>query len=111
MTPPEALGILSFSSGKGHLPVYSSNQLGPDLSPIPFKDVMIWVQAHSVFSKAAVLRQVRVAKLFAIWDYEGKLKSGGWSHAQSLQILKAWLSAPLAKMLRRFPSLSLMLSC
>jgi hypothetical protein len=100
--PPEARGVLSSSTGHALLPVYSSNQLGPDLSLIPFKDVLIWVQAYSVFSKVPVLRQVRVAELFAIWDYEGKLESGSWGRAHSLRILKARLSAPPAKMLRCF---------
>jgi hypothetical protein len=51
------------------------------------------------------LQQVRLAELFAIWDYEGKLKSVGWSHAQSLSVLKACLLAPPAKMLRCFAQL------
>ena len=38
----------------------------------------------------------------AIWDYEGKLESRGWSQEQSLRILQAWLLSPLGKMLRRF---------
>jgi hypothetical protein len=63
---------------------------------------MIWVQACSVFSKAVVLWQVRVAELFGIWDYEGKLKPGGWSRVQSLQTLKAWRLVPPAKMLQCF---------
>ena len=100
MTPPGVLCVLSSSSGNGHLPVYSSDELGPNLSTVPFKYVMIWVQAHLVFSKALVLGQVRVPEVFGIWDYEGKLGSCGWSRAQSLRILMAWLSAPPAKMLR-----------
>jgi hypothetical protein len=55
-----------------------------------------------VFSKVIVLQQVRIAKLMAIWDYEGKLESGGWNRAQSLQTLKARLSASPAKMLLYF---------
>jgi hypothetical protein len=102
MILPEVRGVLSSSTGHALLPVYSSNQLGLDLPLIPFKDVLIWVQAHSVFLKVPVLWQVRVAELFAIWDYEGKLESGSWSHAQSLRILKARLLAPPAKMLRCF---------
>jgi hypothetical protein len=76
MIPPEAQGVLSSSTGHALLPVYFSNQWGLDLSLIPFKDVLIWVQAHLVFSKVPVLQQIRVAELFAIWDYEGKLESG-----------------------------------
>jgi hypothetical protein len=79
MIPPKARGVLSSSTGHALLPVYSNNQLGPDLSLIPSKDVLIWVQAHSVILKVPVLWQVRVAKLFAILDYEGKLESGSWS--------------------------------
>ena len=55
-----------------------------------------------MFSKVIVLQQVRIAKLMAIWDYEGKLESGGWNRAQSLQTLKARLSASPAKMLQCF---------
>jgi hypothetical protein len=38
----------------------------------------------------------------AIWDYEGKLESVGWTRAHSFSILRARLSAPPAKMLRYF---------
>ncbi len=102
MTPPEVVGVLSSSSGNHPFPVYSGDRLAPDLASIPFKEVQIWVQAHSIYSKDIVLRQVRLAKLFAIWDYEGKLESVGWSPAQSLSVLKTRLLAPPAKMLRCF---------
>jgi hypothetical protein len=49
-----------------------------------------------------MLRHVRLAELFAIWDYEGKLESVGWSCAQSLSVLKTCLLTPPAKMLRCF---------
>ncbi len=102
MTLPKAVGVLSSSSGNHPSPVYSGDWLAPDLAAMPFTDVQIWVQAHSVYSKDVVLRQVRLAELFAIWDYEGKLESVGWSRAQSLSVLKACLLAPPAKMLRCF---------
>ena len=102
MTPPEAVGVLSSLSSNHPPPVYSGDWLGPDFASIPFKEVQIWVQAHSIYSKDTVLRQVRLAKLFAIWDYEGKLESVGWSCAQSLSVLKTCLLTPPAKMLRCF---------
>jgi hypothetical protein len=51
MNPPKAIGVLSSSSHKMPLPVFSCDALGPALSFLPFQDVHIWVQAHSVFSK------------------------------------------------------------
>jgi hypothetical protein len=38
----------------------------------------------------------------AIWDYEGKLASSGWSRDHCLQILQARLLSPPGKMLRAF---------
>ncbi len=70
MNPPEAIGVLSSSSRKMPLPVFSCDALGPDLSFLPFRDVHIWVQAHSVFSKVTVSQQVQISELMAIWDYE-----------------------------------------
>jgi hypothetical protein len=102
MTPPKAVGVLSSSSGNHPSPVYSGDWLAPDLAAIPFTNVQIWVQAHSVYSKDVVLQQVRLAELFAIWDYKGNLESVGWSRAQSLSVLKARLLVPPTKMLRCF---------
>jgi len=82
--------------------VYSGDAVGPDLSTIPLWDWFIWVWAHSVFSKTPVLRQAKTSELMAIWDYEGKLESRGWSQEQSLRVLSAWLLSPPGKMLRRF---------
>jgi hypothetical protein len=84
------------------LPVFSGDQLGPDLALIPFGDIRIWVHAHSVYSRDKVLRQVRTSELLAIWDYKGKLESRGWSQSEGLRVLRARLLAPLAKMLRCF---------
>ncbi len=55
MTPPEAVGVLSSSSGNHPSPVYSGDRLAPDLATIPLQEVEIWVQVHSVYSKDAVL--------------------------------------------------------
>ncbi len=102
MNPPDAIGFAVLASDGSRSPVYLSNSLGPDLASLPFCGAKIWVQAHSVFSKETVLRQVRISELMAIWDYEGKLESVGWTRAHSFSILRARLSAPPAKMLRYF---------
>ena len=52
--------------------------------------------------KTPVVRRVKTAELFAIWDYKGKLESQQWSCTQQLGILRARLACPPAKMLRRF---------
>jgi len=62
--------------------VYLGDAVGLDLSTIPLWDQFIWVWAHSVFSKTPVLRQAKMSELMAIWDYEGKLESRGWSREQ-----------------------------
>ncbi len=73
--PPEAIGIVK-SSRLGHsLPLFCRNALGLDLHMLPFKEVHFWVQAQCVYSKTPVIRRVKTAELFAIWDYEGKLES------------------------------------
>jgi len=82
--------------------VFSGDAVGPDLSTIPLQDRFIWVWAHSVFSKTPVLRQAKTSELMAIWDYEGKLESRGWSREQSLLVLSARLLSPPGKMLRQF---------
>ncbi len=66
MSPPKAIGVLMFSHGNNSVPVFSDDQLGPDLSPIPFRDIDFWVQAHPVFSKVTILRQVQIAKLMVV---------------------------------------------
>lgn len=102
MNPPDVISIAVLVSDGSRSPVYSSDSMGPDLASLTFREAQIWVRAHSVFSKETVLRQVRIAELMAIWDYEGKLESVGWTRAHSLSILRARLSAPPAKMLRYF---------
>jgi hypothetical protein len=99
INPPEAIGILSSSTGDIIVPVFSGDSVAPDLSSIPIKDAHIWVYAHSVFSKAQVLRQAKTSELMAVWDYEGKLESRRWSQAQGEGVLQARLSSPPAKML------------
>lgn len=42
---------------------------------------------------------MKTAELMAIWDYEGKLESRGWSREQCLRILHARLLSPPGKML------------
>ncbi len=55
MTLPKAVSVLSSSSENHPSPVYSGDWLAPDLAAIPFTDVQIWVQAHSIYSKDVVL--------------------------------------------------------
>jgi hypothetical protein len=101
--PPEAIGVLSSTlGGEKDVPVFSGEGIAADLSRIPFKDVHIWVWAHSVFSKVPILRQARTSELLAVWDYEGKLESRVWSRPEGEKILRARLSSPPAKMLRCF---------
>ena len=99
---PLAIGALSPSSGAKATPVFSSDALGPDLWGLQRQERHFWVLAHSVFAKTSVLRQVKTDELMAIWDYEGKLESRGWSRENGLRILKARLRSPPGKMLRRF---------
>ena len=103
MDPPEAIGVLTSNvQGDKEVPVFSGDGIAPDLSRIPFKDVHIWVWAHSVFSKVPILRQARTSELLAVWDYEGKLESRMWSRAEGEKVLRARLSSPPAKLLRCF---------
>ena len=99
MSPPEAVGVRTNASGMTSVPVFSGDKLGPDLALLPFNDVRFWVLSHSVYSRALVLRQVRISKLMAIWDYEGKLEAWGWDCIQEQRALRARLSAIPAKML------------
>jgi hypothetical protein len=100
MAPPTVIGVILSSPGQTNIPVFSGDAIGPDLSAIPFRDVHIWVRAHSVHLKAPILWQARTSELMAVWDYEGKLESRPWSWQEGEQILGAQVSAPLAKMLR-----------
>jgi hypothetical protein len=63
-----AIGVISSSPGRTNILVFSGDAIGPDLSVIPFWDVHLWVQAHSVYLKASILWQVRMSKLMAVWD-------------------------------------------
>ena len=99
---PEAIGLMTPVDRGSPAPVFSGDRLGPDLALIPPSDLFIWVLAHSVFRKDMVLRQARISELMAIWDYEGKLESWGWSRQQALAVLKARLLCPPAKMLQCF---------
>jgi hypothetical protein len=69
---------------------------------LPFEEVHFWVRAVCVCLKTSVVRRVKTAELFAIWDYKGKLESQQWSYIQQLGILRARLACPPTKMLRRF---------
>ncbi len=82
--------------------MFYGEAIGPDLSVIPFRDVHIWVRAHSVYLKTPILRQARTSKLMALWDYKGKLESRPWSWQEGERILGARVSAPPAKMLQCF---------
>jgi hypothetical protein len=76
---PLAIGMLSSPSLGVPTPVYSGEGVGPSLSCLHLYERHFWVLAHSVFSKNPVLQQVKTAELMAMWDYEGKLESRGWS--------------------------------
>jgi hypothetical protein len=76
---PLAIGLLSSPTPELTIPVYSGEGLAPDLFCLPPRERHFWVSAQSVFSTKPVLRQVKTAELMAIWDYEGKLESRGWS--------------------------------
>ncbi len=81
---PLAIGLLSSPSLGVPTPVYSREGVGPNLSCLHLHERHVWVLAHYVFSKNHVLRQVKTAELMAMWDYEGKLESCGWSREQCL---------------------------
>ncbi|KAL7527269.1 hypothetical protein ACHAXR_004033, partial [Thalassiosira sp. AJA248-18] len=82
--------------------LYSAKKLGPDISTLKGEDRFFWVSAASVMSKNHVLRRVKIFELFAVWDYEGKLESSEWSHAESIDILRYRTLSPPAKMIRLF---------
>ncbi len=97
--------MVSISLGKTFRPIFSGDKLGLDLALLPFDKVHFWVMAHFMYAKDMVLHQVRMFEVMAVWDYEGKLESHGWSRIKELCILIACLSSPLAKMLRAFAQL------
>jgi hypothetical protein len=100
--PPKAIKIVT-SSKTGHSsPLFSGDALGPDLHMLPFKEVHFWVRAECVYLKTPVIRRVKTAEVFAIWDYKGKLESQQWSYKEQLRVLRACLACPPAKMLQRF---------
>jgi hypothetical protein len=67
--------------------------------PLPFKEAHFWVRADCVYSKTPIMRRLKTAELFAIWDYEGKLESQQWSYKEQLGVLRGCLACPPAKML------------
>jgi hypothetical protein len=99
---PLAMGLLSSPSPELRIPVYSGEGLAPDLFCLPPRERHFWVSAQSIFLTKPVLRQVKTAELMAIWDYEGKSASRGWSRDHRLRILQAHLLSPPGKMLRAF---------
>jgi hypothetical protein len=99
---PEAIGMIPSSGSWDSSPLFSGVALGPNLHVLPFEEVHFWVRAVCVYLKTPVVRRVKTAELFAIWDYEGKLESQQWSYIQQLGILRACLACPHAKMLCRF---------
>ncbi len=100
--PPKAIGIVT-SSRTGHSsPLFSNGALGPDLHVLPFKEALFLVRAECVYLKTPIIRRVKTAEVFAIWDYEGKLESQQWSYKEQLGVLRACLACPPAKMLQRF---------
>ncbi len=86
--PPEAIGIVTSSRIKHPLPLFGGDSLGPDLHILPYKEVHFCVRAECVYSKTPIIRRVKTAELFAIWDYEGKLESQQWNHKEKLGVLK-----------------------
>ncbi len=82
--PPEAIGTVTSSGSRDSSHLFSGNALGPDLHVLPFEEVNFWVRAVCVYSKTPVVRRVKTAELFAIWDYKGKLDSQQWSYIQQL---------------------------
>ncbi len=99
---PKAIRIVT-SSRTGHSPpLFSGDALGPDLNMLPFKEVHFWVRAECVYLKTPIIRRVKTAEVFAIWDYKGKLESQQWSYKEQLRVLRARLDCPPAKMLRHF---------
>ncbi len=97
--PPKAIGVVTSSGTWNSSPLFGGDALGPDLHALPFKEVHFWVRAECVYSRTPVVRRVKTAELFAIWDYKGKLESQQWSYIQQLGILRGCLACPPAKML------------
>ena len=98
-------GTVRFGPGSNNnKPVYTSKGVGPDISLLDDSDIRFWVQADSVFSKIPVIRKVRWHELLGIWDYEGKMESRRWTDEQTVEVLRARLRSPPAKMLRLFLS-------
>jgi hypothetical protein len=90
LDPPKAIGVISSSPSQGRpSPVFSGEVVGPDLSILPVREHHIWVLAHAVFSKLPLPWQAKTSELMAIWDYDGKLESWGWSQEHSLRILNS----------------------
>jgi hypothetical protein len=98
--PPKAIGIVTSSGTWNSSPLFGGDGIGPDLHALPFGEVHFWVRAACAYSKIPVVRRVKTVKLFAIWDYEGKLESLQWSRIEQLAILWARVACPPAKMLR-----------
>ena len=98
--PPEAIGIVTSSGTRNSSPLFGGDGIGPNLHALPFGEVHFWVRAACAYSKIPVVRRVKTVKLFAIWDYEGKLESLQWSRIEQLAILWARVACPPAKMLR-----------
>ncbi len=97
--PPEAISIVTSSRTRHPSPLFGGDSLGPDLHILPYKELHFWVWGECVYSKTPVIRWVKTAEMFAIWDYEGKLESQQWSYKEKLGVLKGRLACPPAKML------------
>ena len=101
------VGQVSILRQMTQTPVYDASGLGPDLSQMSIKDRNnVWVQAISVYGlkekSKKVLRRIDLTELFALWDYEGKAESEGWSTKLQHLVLRRRLQSPPAKMLRSF---------
>jgi hypothetical protein len=97
--PPKAIGIVTSLRIGVSSPLFGGDALGLDLHMLPFKEVHFWVRADCVSSKTPIMRRLKTAELFAIWDYEGKLESQQWSYKEQLGVLRGCLACPPARML------------
>ena len=82
--------------------VYDSAQLGPDITALSTKELYIWVEASTIYTKDKMVRQVLQGELFTMWDYGGKEELKTWSYPLAREILNQRLRSPPAKMLRSF---------
>jgi hypothetical protein len=100
--PPEVIRIVTSSRTGVSSPLFGGDALRPDLHMLPFKEVHFWVRADCIYLKTPIMRRLKTAELFAIWDYDRKLESQQWSYKEQLGVLRGCLACPPAKMLQHF---------